>query len=583
VNRLWQELRSALGVALAAGVLTGLFLGVWSFSLNDLAAWDLPLLVFYLSALYACLNGAVLLPVAAVCAALPFRPGPRVYVAATLAWYVVLNGATRYISAVQPLSVVPHLSAIGALDAGVVLLAALAVAAGVSTRRTGLGLGAALLLVAALELVHSFHEPTPDPDLSRLALSGSGAGRPEVFGTAPDGERLDRTQLAVLGLDGLSWDVLLPLLDRGELQNFRALLDGAAYGPLETLSYSRSPLLWEAISTGRRPLDHGIGDHAHLEFAGLSRRLVHLPHFRLSNSPMAAHRLLLASRHWAPWRSVAANATDARAARFWEVASRAGIPVGVYQWYNTTPVAPVRGFIRGRGAIPPLIYPPELAELAPVPRVPKPRSGPGWVEQAMRAERAQVERFLGLAQRFQPPLLVYYTHFADGVNHLNWKREAYGDGFFISGVRKPEFEPGPTITPALRFLDTVLGEVMRRIPADATLLVVSDHGFDFRGYEHDNAPPGVFIARSPAIDPGLLEGASVYDVAPTILHVLGLPVADDMVGAPLAIARTGSPLDRAPTRVGSHGPAATPLAPGRTAADAAREHEEYLKALGYVN
>ena len=41
---------------------------------------------------------------------------------------------------------------------------------------------------------------------------------------------------------------------------------------------------------------------------------------------------------------------------------------------------------------------------------------------------------------------MYYTHFADGVNHVNWKDDVAGDAFFFGGWNHPDYEPGPAVT-----------------------------------------------------------------------------------------------------------------------------------------
>jgi hypothetical protein len=83
-------------------------------------------------------------------------------------------------------------------------------------------------------------------------------------------------------------------------------------------------------------------------------------------------------------------------------------------------------------------------------------------------------------------------------------------------------------------------------PGDV-LLVVSSHGLEptplwrrlisvLTGTEvaaasHSSAPPGLILAYGDAIRPGTrLTGASVLDVAPTLLYLFGLPVARDMEG-----------------------------------------------------
>jgi len=48
---------------------------------------------------------------------------------------------------------------------------------------------------------------------------------------------------------------------------------------------------------------------------------------------------------------------------------------------------------------------------------------------------------------------------------------------------------------------------------------------------HGDAPDGVILALGDGIRPGsVLRSASVLDIAPTILYLMGLPVARDMEG-----------------------------------------------------
>jgi hypothetical protein len=299
---------------------------------------------------------------------------------------------------------------------------------------------------------------------------------------------------------------------------------------------------------------------------------------------MAVRRLLTRRTSLTPWEAVKAASSDALAARFWEVAARSGLSIGLYDWPNTTPATALKSFYHGYGPLEPVFFPPDLeeglpAKLAPVP----PYTGKAWVEENAPSERVQYERFVRLALRYQPEVLLFYTHFGDAVNHLNWKDEAHGARTLISGLRHPDFEPGPPVSTVMRILDEMLGDLLSRLEADTTVVLLSDHGFDFRGYEHDNAPPGVIILRGPGVRPGPIEGATIYDVAPTLLHLLGLPVAEDMEGEPLEIALAGGPLDRRVARVESHGPALRPLEPGVSDEGKLQRDREYLRALGYVD
>ena len=88
-------------------------------------------------------------------------------------------------------------------------------------------------------------------------------------------------------------------------------------------------------------------------------------------------------------------------------------------------------------------------------------------------------------------------------------------------------------------VDRLLGQWMRRAEEDgATLIVNSDHGFkwgDDRPCERSSLNPstaaywhrldGVFAAWGARVRPGQARGrATVFDVAPTVAALLGLPV-----------------------------------------------------------
>jgi predicted AlkP superfamily phosphohydrolase/phosphomutase len=80
-------------------------------------------------------------------------------------------------------------------------------------------------------------------------------------------------------------------------------------------------------------------------------------------------------------------------------------------------------------------------------------------------------------------------------------------------------------------LDRYLGELLDLVPDDATVVVISDHGMrplDNAGY---HAPHGILVARGDGIRQNAkIHGASVLDIAPTLLHLFGAPIPHDMDG-----------------------------------------------------
>jgi predicted AlkP superfamily phosphohydrolase/phosphomutase len=89
--------------------------------------------------------------------------------------------------------------------------------------------------------------------------------------------------------------------------------------------------------------------------------------------------------------------------------------------------------------------------------------------------------------------------------------------------------------------DRRLGRLLERAGPETVVIVVSDHGFQFRpyGFYHYGldagggtlAPPGVIFLWGEPIRPGArLRAPTVFDVTPTVLYLLGLPVGEDMDG-----------------------------------------------------
>ncbi len=98
-------------------------------------------------------------------------------------------------------------------------------------------------------------------------------------------------------------------------------------------------------------------------------------------------------------------------------------------------------------------------------------------------------------------------------------------------------------------------------------------------------PEGIFIAGGPDIRKGLSAPQfSILDVAPTLLHSLGLPVPDDLEGRALAEVFTPSYMQKYPVKTGEPTIPPEPF-PGLAVPAQDEEQKEImtrLKALGYM-
>ena len=94
-----------------------------------------------------------------------------------------------------------------------------------------------------------------------------------------------------------------------------------------------------------------------------------------------------------------------------------------------------------------------------------------------------------------------------------------------------------------RYHDMMLGALLRLAGKDTTVILMSDHGFHPdhlrpSGIPREPAGPavehrqfGIFVAKGPGIKKDeRIYGANLLDICPTLLHLFGLPVGEDMDG-----------------------------------------------------
>ena len=67
-------------------------------------------------------------------------------------------------------------------------------------------------------------------------------------------------KLIILGFDGMSPDIVEPMMREGKLPHFSQLMLQGSYARLATTNPSQSPVAWAAFSTGKNPGGNGIFD-----------------------------------------------------------------------------------------------------------------------------------------------------------------------------------------------------------------------------------------------------------------------------------------------------------------------------------
>ena len=133
-----------------------------------------------------------------------------------------------------------------------------------------------------------------------------------------------------------------------------------------------------------------------------------------------------------------------------------------------------------------------------------------------------------------------------GIDHFSHRFMRYHAGKTVRGFdTDPRIYQG-IVANAYRYHDLMLGRMLELAGPDCAVMLVSDHGFHSGRLLPDYIPAeaagpavehrhfGIFCLRAPDVLKGeRVYGGSVLDIAPTVLHIFGLPAGADMDGKPL--------------------------------------------------
>jgi predicted AlkP superfamily phosphohydrolase/phosphomutase len=376
-----------------------------------------------------------------------------------------------------------------------------------------------------------------------------------VFGFAVLGrgqQAKPRPRVVVIGVNGMEWDFIRPLLLKGELPNLAHILERGVYGKLRTLSAPNCPKVYTTIATSTPPEENGITG------------------FMVGG--------------------VTASTAMLKQRPVWSILSERGVTVGLANVPATFPALAVNGYMvtgmltRGVGCedgilcAPRLsqvqggaaVYPPAMtAELEAnvgdfwidCSRMPVAADLQGkeaaaidaWLEQVARIRSQQSKLFEYLLTHHPTDFTMLVQSCEDRVGHWLYPIQPHNVGYNpkVSNVRLDAFPN------QYRAFDEVLGKVLGHLSPETYVFVISDHGIKpLREFEAIRRPaghghnqetpiiahhdfedgddvPGFFAVMGPNIKHDVrLMGlpASVFDLAPTILYLYGVPVPREMKG-----------------------------------------------------
>ena len=355
-----------------------------------------------------------------------------------------------------------------------------------------------------------------------------------------------RRALLWLNLEGATWHKLHPLLDRGLLPHLGALVSRGAMGGLQAGPPPDGTLLWNSLVTGQPAAVHGIA-------AG--RR-------------QSGEAILDADR---------------RCPAVWDIAAREGLKAVVVGGPSThacavgdaTRVSEFFGspaVAKTTVALANSVYPPRYLESMGDCWVRPEEVGtdtlewfvPGWqqIDQTRDPRLALIADALAHTLSRHASYTWMLEHESPDLALVNYSLVAQlGDLFEVLDHPASDHIParqvelfGMVMERCYQMADLLLGRVLELAPPHAHVVVTSTHGFRSvsdreslpswfgGGKESRLRAGGVFIAAGPAIrEDGLVHGGRIFDVLPTVLSLLELPLARDMQGRPLAEAFVSAP------------------------------------------
>jgi len=404
-----------------------------------------------------------------------------------------------------------------------------------------------------------------------------------------------RRKVLLVGWDAADWKVMHPLMDQGKLPTVQGLVERGAMGNLATLHPVLSPLLWTSIATGKRAAGHGVHGFSEPTPDGRGIR----PVTNLSRTTKAV----------------------------WNIFSQAGLRSNVVGWWPSHPAEPILGTMVSNhfqqavgpptepwpvppGAVHPAHLAPVLAELRLNPNELLAEHILPFIPRAAEIDQTKDQRLASCAKILAECssvhavathlmqteswdfMAVYYDaidHFCHAFMRYHPPRQSH--------VSRRDFDLyHGVVEAAYRYHDMMLATLLRLAGPDVTVVLMSDHGFhpdhlrpasipaEPAGPAIEHRDLGIFVASGPGVkQDALVHGLSLLDITPTLLHLMGLPVGEDMEGAPaLDALQTPSDVvtipswDDLPGEAGQHPPDRE-----LDAAESAQAIEQ-LVALGYI-
>jgi predicted AlkP superfamily phosphohydrolase/phosphomutase len=264
-------------------------------------------------------------------------------------------------------------------------------------------------------------------------------------------------KVLIIGIDGATFDVIIPMINTGRLTHLSNLIKGGTYGTLLSTIPPVTPPAWVSFMTGKNPGKHGVFDFYVSPAYGYTRPVC--------------------------------NSKYIKAKTIWKILSEQGLKIGIVNLPMSYPAQEINGFIipgmqysinKGKD----FSYPPQLIQEI------KKRVGEyqvvygdieslytnnldNFIKKWTQILEIRKQSILYLIEHKQWDIFMFVFYILDPIQHHFWK-------FFDN--KHPLYDPvisdkyKDIIPEFYEKVDGAIGEILNKVDKDTTIIVTSDHG-----------------------------------------------------------------------------------------------------------
>lgn len=358
---------------------------------------------------------------------------------------------------------------------------------------------------------------------------------------APPNQLQPYRRVILIGIDGLSPEVVRKMTASGKLPAFAAIMKNGASGNLHTLDVPFSPLVWNTIYTGAAPRAHGIRGFTRTGVAG-GRPFLSLWLDNWTNSDWI-HLSVTALRKANAIRVIApATAKNRIEPAIWNIVDQNGAESSVVGGWTTYPPEMIRGsFVSDYAMVARDVrgtyYPPdpkisELLAAQDAETHSKPEDLQRYMLKDQKIHSVTGELFRNASQNTR--FLFGYFSQIDAYGHhygtyLNRKSTGPARRAELLRIRDQVYSQ----------IDTYLQQYLPMVDESTLLIVCSDHGWHFDKRQHNYPVDGMILLMGHGVRKNTRIEDTVYGIAPTVIYALGLPPSSGFHGIPIKQAFEG--------------------------------------------